>query len=1381
MPFRKPPRTDAQPTEESNSGIKPSWKSLFGFTAREHLPTLIIGSFSALFAGCVTPVLAVFLGGVFDSFTSYGAGQLDADGLRGNIVTNCLGMIGLGVAGWFLNGAYFALFVAFGELQAFGVRSTVFVELLKRDVQWFEAQKEGSGAFLSSVQAHVHELQMATSQPLGLLLQYSCRSLASLALGFYTSWSLSLVTLAGIPIFSSIIAFLSTRMKSSIREQQVELTNASKIANNAIASIDTVKCLNGQALESRSFSIQIEKSAMHYLRQARLNSLQIAFIRWMMFGMFVQGFWYGSTLARAGKLSSGEVLRTFWACLTAAQSIEQVLPQMIVLEKGKAASVALKQIIQNGAESKTVSEMKGTKYPQHCEGDIEVENVSFSYPTQPDQCVLNPSTFFFPAGETTFVIGQSGSGKSTLSQLLMRFYLPTSGEIFIDGNPMQTLNLNWIRNNITLLEQRSVLFNDSVLTNIGFGCQRHNMVTKEDVQDSVDLAMLQNTIDGLPKGLNTCVGPGGSFLSGGQRQRVAIARAKLRDTPILILDEPTSALDFTNRVVVMKAIREWRKGKTTIIITHDMSQIFEQDFLYILEQGSIVQSGYRRDVENSPRSEKYFQSTAKGTAGNKKQASENAAEDESFLEPDDSSIESLDDIQPLMPRRAHRASRTSWAQHHIPPNFRSSSLDMASKRYAIYSTQPEETPPATTYARSKRASFARGRKTDLPPEYKEDSAQIPLTELEMISQADEHDFQTDRYAHHVDSHTTRSPAKRKRSQRAHHRHSMKSGKRRVPKEEEMTSLTQIMGTIVPNLTNKQRVILFLGFASALAHASATPIFSYCLSQLFGTFYAGSNSAKITMTWSLAVLGVSFGDGLASYFMHSFLEFCGEAWMDTLRKRAFQRVLDQPRAWFEKDGNSALRLTACFDQNGEDMRNLLGRFAGFVIVAAALTFMSIIWSLVVCWKLTLVALACGPVIYAITRGFEGTNGLWERRCNEASSIASDIFTETFSEIRTVRTLTLEGYFHSKQANAIARCLTIGLKRALYSGMLFGMVESTVVFASALIFYYGAELAASEFKVNDVMTVFSMLLFSIGYAAQILSWIPQINTSREIATQLLRLANLPEAGSHEHHGTLKASRLTPIKLTHMNFRYPSRPDTVVLKNVSITIPPSSCTAIVGRSGSGKSTIASLLLSLFEAPVSRNGQPTVTLGGEDILRLHVPTLRSQISIVSQQPTIFPGTIHANISYGIDEHSPLASPPQVRAAAQAAGIDDFISSLPRGYYTVIGDGGIGLSGGQKQRVVIARALLRQPQILILDEATSSLDPAGAEIVRQTVQQLVAAHRGLTVLIITHAKEMIEIADHVVVLDQGVVVENGTYRALSSRHGGKLHALLNDPEAGEA
>jgi ATP-binding cassette subfamily B (MDR/TAP) protein 1 len=621
----------------------------------------------------------------------------------------------------------------------------------------------------------------------------------------------------------------------------------------------------------------------------------------------------------------------------------------------------------------------------------------------------------------------------------MRFYLPKSGEILIDRNPVQELDINWIRNNITLLEQKSVLFNESVLTNIAFGHQNYETVTKYDAQDSIDLAMLQNTIDGLPLGIDTCVGPGGSFLSGGQRQRVAIARAKLRDTPILILDEPTSALDHTNRVAVVKAIREWRKGKTTIIITHDMSQIMAKDFLYILEQGSIVKSGYRYAVEVSPGSDKFFKPKITSDLENQGQKIKRALEDSDIGRAKYS--EPLDALLPPMALRGHRRSSTSWAQGHIPPSLRSSSLDITSRRSSEYIARSGEPQALSLRDWTQRVSFMTD---DISSQ--RDSREIPIQfspeEVEMTP-IDGCRSQFDRNTHdrtHIvkDSADTKSHRRQgRRSKRPKKQHRLKDG---IP------PLSHIMGTIIPSLTLKQRVLLFLGLTASLAHASATPTFSYCLSQLFGTFYAGTNSEHLTMTWSLAVLGVSFGDGLASFFMHYFLELCGEAWMDSFRKNAFERILDQPRAWFEKDGNGSLKLTSSLDQNGEDMRNLLGRFAGFVVVAAAITVISIVWSLVVCWKLTLVALSCGPVIYIITRGFEGTNGLWERRCNDANNVAADVFTETFSEIRTVRTLTLEGHFHRKQANATARCLLLGLKRAIYTGMLFGMVESTVIFSS-----------------------------------------------------------------------------------------------------------------------------------------------------------------------------------------------------------------------------------------------------------------------------------------------------------------------------------------------
>lgn len=174
-------------------------------------------------------------------------------------------------------------------------------------------------------------------------------------------------------------------------------------------------------------------------------------------------------------------------------------------------------------------------------------------------------------------------------------------------------------------------------------------------------------------------------------------------------------------------------------------------------------------------------------------------------------------------------------------------------------------------------------------------------------------------------------------------------------------------------------------------------------------------------------------------------------------------------------------------------------------------------------------------------------------------------------------------------------------------------------------------------------------------------------------------------------------------------------------------------------------------------------------------MPTLRSMIGYVPQQPKLFADTVRANITYGLDPYSMSNSLKNVEAAAAAAGIADFIHSLPEGYSTLIGEGGLTLSGGQAQRLVIARALVRHPRILILDEATSNLDAESAEIIRRSVRRRLATPgQGLTVIMVTHSRDMMEMADNVIVVDKGVVVEQGSFMWLLNRGDGRLREMLD-------
>lgn len=226
--------------------------------------------------------------------------------------------------------------------------------------------------------------------------------------------------------------------------------------------------------------------------------------------------------------------------------------------------------------------------------------------------------------------------------------------------------------------------------------------------------------------------------------------------------------------------------------------------------------------------------------------------------------------------------------------------------------------------------------------------------------------------------------------------------------------------------------------------------------------------------------------------------------------------------------------------------------------------------------------------------------------------------------------------------------------------------------------------------------------------------------------------------------------------------------VLSSVSLDIYPGVTTALVGASGSGKSTITSLIMGLYP-PASGK----IEFDSVSIAVLDMAALRAKISIVPQMPVMFPLSVARNIAYGLDVKSPLADIKSIREAATIAGIDEFISSLPEGYDTVIGMGGTGLSGGQTQRVAIARAIVRRPKLLILDEATSGMDAESAVGIRSMVREM--SRKGeCGVLIVTHEREMMRICEDIIVLGRGgTVVERGSVEDLLAKKGGELRRIL--------
>ena len=643
----------------------------------------------------------------------------------------------------------------------------------------------------------------------------------------------------------------------------------------------------------------------------------------------------------------------------------------------------------------------------------------------------------------------------------MRFYEPDYGEILVDGVAIQTLDIDWLRKNVTLVQQQSVLFNETIFRNIVFGIRNPERIRKEEVRRAIDFALLRDTIQDLPQSLDTFVGNGGNAMSGGQKQRVAIARARLRDTPILILDEATSALDYASKVRVMDAIRDWRREKTTIIITHDISQIRERDFVYVLEKGVVIQEGIRHALERASKGPLKLPgetsvSTLEKQLSNSpdiRHRSKSLSAGSDFRRPSVISHDPMD-IQ-FRPRK-------SFIRSVFIPKFKESKNALPSPD-SLPHLSPRLITPLSPIAFSfgrmsvaHRTSTSQTNRTSSQPAEATDGLTLEAPflpdEMELAEMEASNPGLGIRYPNNPDtvqpSSNWQGPFLDTGSSRIVSAAILEcnTNSNTVEKEQPITPIKKILLTIWPTLTWRKRIVLVCGFVCAALHAAATPAFSWVFSKLLSTFFSSSNRSQESLTWSLLVLGVAAIDSSASYCMHFLLEYCGQAWVDALRIQAMKHILDQPRMWFDKDKNGLSRLTDCLDRNAEEMKNLLGRFAGFVFVAVTMVSIAIVWSLVISLKLTLVGLASGPFMYGVTRSFEAVSGKWEGRSNDAGAAANSIFSEAFGNIRTVRALTLENYFCDKHRRATEQAKIIGLKRAVYSGLFFGLSDSGIIFVT-----------------------------------------------------------------------------------------------------------------------------------------------------------------------------------------------------------------------------------------------------------------------------------------------------------------------------------------------
>ena len=466
------------------------------------------------------------------------------------------------------------------------LRQDAYEHAQRLDMSFFEARS--SGQLVATMNDDVNQLERFLDGGANAMIQVLVTVVAVGAVFFVLSPLIALLAFTPIPLIIWGAFYFQRKagpLYADVREKVGDLS--SRLANN-LGGIATIKSFTAEQREAKRLKESSEAYVEANRRAIRISSAFIPVIRMAILAGFLATFTVGGMMALEGSLNVGAygvlvflTQRLLWPLTGLAEVID-------LFERAMAST---RRILDLLAEPVHVRDEGGRALEEPVKGDVELDKVSFHYPSS--GAGIRDISLTVPAGNTLALVGATGSGKSTLIKLLLRFYDPSNGEIRIDGQPIRDLSLNSLRGSIGLVSQDVYLFEGTIRENLAYG---NPAATDADIIDAAKTAEAWSFIEALPEGLDTPVGERGVRLSGGQRQRLSLARALLKDPPILVLDEATSAVDNETEAAIQRSLKRIGHNRTVIMIAHRLSTIVDADSIAVIEGGKVLEQGTHREL-----------------------------------------------------------------------------------------------------------------------------------------------------------------------------------------------------------------------------------------------------------------------------------------------------------------------------------------------------------------------------------------------------------------------------------------------------------------------------------------------------------------------------------------------------------------------------------------------------------------------------------------------------------------------------------------------------------------------------------------------------------------------------------------------------------------
>ncbi len=466
------------------------------------------------------------------------------------------------------------------------LRRGVFRKFLTLPTRYFDNQS--TGPLLSRLTYNVEMVAESVTSVVTILIRDVLTVVAAFAVMIIQSPKLTVFVAILFPIVAFLVRILGLAFRRYSGRIQDTVGEVTQVTEEIVRGNRVVKIFGGFEYERGRLDEVDSRNKKQNLKLINVRALGVAVVQ-TIFGIGVAGVIYFASLeAASNDLTAGQFISFFGAMMLMLQPIRRITNVNATLQRGVAGADSLFNVMDEDDEEDT-----GRVEAGRLKGDVELRNVRFAYGDDASP-VLKDVSVTVPAGHSLAIVGHSGSGKSTLASLLPRFYDVQGGSILIDGTPIGDYTLKSLRDNISLVSQDVVLFNDTIANNLAYGELRNH--SEDELERAAEAAHVLEFANEMPDGLQTFVGDRGVLLSGGQRQRIAIGRALLKNAPVLILDEATSSLDTQSERRIQEALNELMKNRTTIVIAHRLSTVENADRIIVLDEGRIVETGTHREL-----------------------------------------------------------------------------------------------------------------------------------------------------------------------------------------------------------------------------------------------------------------------------------------------------------------------------------------------------------------------------------------------------------------------------------------------------------------------------------------------------------------------------------------------------------------------------------------------------------------------------------------------------------------------------------------------------------------------------------------------------------------------------------------------------------------